>query len=257
MQLRLSSPSRPTARPTLGAALALLLAVLGGCGDDGEAVAATVASTTSAASATTSAPSREIPSPERLAASLVTVEDLGGLWSVASDLLSGGAVPGVVTDEVRGQLPSLSVCPEAGAEASVAAAAVEWHAFTILERPGGTPEQPIVLGEFLSAGDPADIEADFGLVRDGTLLCAGIERPAEGDATETAEVILLPGVGDDRFAVRAVTSDGEMGSYLWGAFVRTGGVFMFLDVWEVTSGEPATTTDEFIAILTAAVERLP
>lgn len=242
-------------------AVAVLAAlVVGGCGGGDEQPAATTATTaaspasttTTTVAASTGVPAG-MPSPEELAAGLVTADDLTGDWSVSSDLESLGVVPGVVTDETRAQLPSLEVCPEGGEEAAAAAASVTWHAFTVLETPGA--ENPITLGEFLSAGDPGDVGEMFGELLSGMVRCAGTE-PVDG-GTEAAEVISLPDLGDDRLGVRVVTTGSGPASYLWAAFVRDGGVFMFLDVWEVTNGEPRITEAGFLALVTAAAGKLP
>jgi hypothetical protein len=161
--------------------------------------------------------------------------------------------PGVVTDEMRAQLPTLDVCPEAGEEAANAAASVTWHAFTALETPG--EENTIMLGEFLYAADPTEVQVVFETLRDGTLLCAEVEFG--GDDSEAAEVIPLPELGDDRLGVRIVTTEGDVRFHLWGAFVRDGPVFMFVDLWEATSGVPVTTSAQFTAFVTAAVGQLP
>jgi hypothetical protein len=222
----------------------------------GDGVPATT--TAPAPAATTTLAPAGIPTPEELAVGLLTAEDLGDTWTVASELMPSRTPSGVVTEEIREQLPTLEMCPEAGAEAAAAAASVEWQAFSTLVRTSATAEWPIILGQFVFAGDPAEIEGIFLTLKEASVVCAGSEQTPEG-ATEVSEPMTVPAVGDDRFGIGVTISDAETDSHLSAAFVRDGAVFMFLDLWETTvpGAVPELTQDEVDAIISTAVAKLP
>ena len=240
--------------------LVLLLAAPGcaGAAEETTTVApstSTTAPTLTSSTTTSTAVPGGVPTPEELAAWLLTAEDLGGAWSAATELLPPGMSGGVVTDEAREQLPGLGVCPEAGPDAAAAAAAVAWLAFGYLQTPGA--ERPVFLGQGLFAGDPEQIEAVFNTLKEAMAVCAGVEQVPGDGPTQVTEPLPIPEVGDDRFGVKVTMTDGDFHDYLWYAFVRDGAVFMLLNLWEGTATDTVITGAQVDAIITTAAGRLP
>jgi hypothetical protein len=256
----MATPSTSGRSLLWAAGLVLAAVCMSSCGN-GDGVPATAtpsAQTTTTPAQTSTIAALVVPTPDELAAGRLTAEDLGGTWAVASELMPSRVPGGVVTEEIREQLPTLEMCPEAGAEAAAAAAAVEWQAVSTLTRPSATAEWPIILGQFLFAGEPAEIEDIFLTLKEASVVCAGSEQTLEG-ATEVSESMPVPPVGDDRFGIRVSISDAETDTYLSAAFVRDGAIFMFLDLWETTipGAAPDLTQDEADTIISTAVAKLP
>lgn len=101
---------------------------LSGCGGDGSESA-------SPASSSPATPSQEaVPTPEELAAALVTAHDYDGIRSVNVPPDAADAVDGVVPEKQRELLPRIDLCDEASDEARATAADLRWQAFRQLDQ---------------------------------------------------------------------------------------------------------------------------
>lgn len=237
---------------------------LAGCGGDGSESA----SPASSAPATTS--QAAVPTPEELAAALVTAHDYDGTWSVNVPPDAADAVDGVVSDKQRELLPRIDLCDKAGDEARAAAAALRWQAFRQLDQSekdpidmagGDRAGHLIFVQEFLMAGDPAEVETTFDALRAGLHACEGA-IPAGEEGPGTAEPMTIPDVGEDRYGVLTTVEEAGGGAYwlLHSSLVRQGPVLMELQVVDIVMGEqakPVFTTADIAAFLLTAVEKLP
>ncbi len=210
-----------------------------------------------------------IPTAEQLASSLVVVGDYPGEWTVNTppDASEAGA-SGVITDEERAMLPQLELCPAASAESQAVAGSVRWMAFRQLDLSVDDPIEPpddmtghmVFAQEFLSSADPAEIEATFGLLRDGLKACLG-DIPAEEEGPGQATEMPIPGVGDDRYGVLLTIEEAGGGAQwmLHNAVVRKGAVLALIQVIDIRAGdgvEPLFTVDDIGAIIQTAVDKL-
>lgn len=211
-----------------------------------------------------------IPTPEALAASLVTPQDFEGEWTINEGPSEGSEPPssGVITDEQRDMLPTFELCAQASAESRAAMEDLRWTAFRQLDLTVEDPIQPpndrtghlVFVQELLSAGEPDEIETTFGLLRDGMQACLG-DIPVGEEGPGTAEVMALPDVGDDRYGV-LVTIEEAGGGGQWrlhNALVRQDTVLMLVDVVDIRVGEgvePYFSLDEVGRLVQIAVERL-
>lgn len=228
--------------------VAALLVGAAGCGDDEDQAA--------------------VPTAEDLAASLVTPGDYEGEWTVNEG--SEGAeqaLSGVVPDELRELLPSIELCDQASSESREAAAALRWQAFRQLdlavEDPIDVPADRVghlvFLQEFLTSGEPGEIEATFDLVREGMQACLG-ELPAGEEGPGRAEEMSVPDVGDDRYGVfETVEEAGGWAEWLiYETMVREGPVLMLFTVVDIRAGEgvePYYSIDDVGEMVQTAVDR--
>lgn len=239
MNLRLAACS------TLVVSAALLA---GGCGDDSAAP--------------------PVPSAERLASALITVDDQEGEWSVNTPP-EGAGIPasGVVPADLQDALPAIELCDRASAASRAAVDGLRWKAFRQLDLTEADPIDPpgdrrgrmVFVQEFLTSGTPAETAATFGLIRDGMRACLGA-LPAGEEGPGTATSMALPEVGDERYGVLVTVR--EAGGWaewrLHNALVRRGGVLMLMDVVEIRAGvRPGYSVTDVGAFVTTAVDRLP
>lgn len=196
-----------------------------------------------------------VPTPELLAESLLTADDLGGEWQLAPD-----ANPGLLSEEAKATV-SLELCEEAGPEAVAAAAALDWQAGTQFTR-GASPARgfgPFVQ-EVLLAGEPDQLESTFETIRSGAARCIGVSYSSE-DGDMTIDDLPLPTVGDDRVGQWHRQAGESVSGYRWDVrtvLVRDGAVMMMLMEIEVTpSADPVVGQTELDGIVTAAVDNLP
>jgi hypothetical protein len=211
-----------------------------------------------------------VPTAEQLASVLVTAEDYAGTWTVSVPPDAQDANSGVMTEAQQEMLPRIALCDKASAESRAAADAVRWQAFRQLEQSEDDPidmaagdrvGHMIFVQEFLGSGDPAEIEATFTALRDGMQACQG-EIPAGDEGPGKSEPMVIPDVGDDRYADLTTLAEAGGGAYwmLHNSLVRQGPVLMDLLVTDIVMGDgvqPEYTTEEIGALLTAAVEKLP
>ena len=227
----------------VGAAL-----LTGGCGDDAAAPA--------------------VPTAERLASALVTVDDQPGEWTVNTPP-DGAGIPasGVVPADLQDALPGVELCDRASAASRAAADGLRWKAFRQLDLTEADPIDPpgdrtgrmVFVQEFLTSGTPDESATTFGLIRDGMRACLGT-LPAGEEGPGTARSMALPAVGDERYGV--LVTMREAGGWaewrLHNALVRRGGVLMLMDVVEIRAGvRPAYSVQDVGAFVTRAVDRLP
>lgn len=197
-----------------------------------------------------------IPTAERLAASLLSVEDLDGDWSVPPDIESP---TGVLTDDIF--VPEVELCPDAGDEAIEAAASLRWQAAMGFVFGGPTEGFAPNLIEFLLAGEPSEIEATFDLLSDGVAACLNVESFVEEVGTMVSLDLAVPVVGEDHFGAWTRQTDQPDGSLrvdLRQVFVRRGAVILWLQAFEVNpTSDTVVTQEELDAIVISAVEKLP
>jgi hypothetical protein len=219
-------------------------------------------------------PEGSIPTAEQLASALITAADLEGQWTVNVPPDAEAAFSGVVPEDKRQMLPQLGLCDEASAEAREAVESLQWQAFRQLDM---TPADPIDMAagddsghmifaqEFLLAGDPAEIEATFALVREGMQACMGDQPIDEGGEVMRGEPLDLPAVGEERFGELDTVTQGPPEDPDWStwnlnnAFVRDGPVLMWVDVTEIVAGEevePELSRAEIDAIITTAAAKV-
>lgn len=191
-----------------------------------------------------------IPTAEELEGALLGVDDYPGEWSVAGPAEGG-----------------LELCDKASSESLAAVADLQWKASRHLDLAVEDPIEPpddreghlVGVQEFLTSGEPAEIEATFGLLRDGMQACLG-EFPADEEGPATAEEMTIPDVGDDHYGVLFLME--EAGGWAeWrmpAALVRRGPVLMLLNVLDIRAGvDPYFTADDVGGMLETAVGRLP
>jgi hypothetical protein len=207
-------------------------------------------------------------SPERLASSLVTADDLEGDWTVTAPP-PGAGVPasGVVPPELRDAFPGIELCERASAASRAALDGLRWKAFREIKRteqdtidpPEDLTGRIVFVQEFLTSDTPGEVETTFGLLRDGMRACLG-DIPAGEEGPGTAVAMPVPEVGDGRYGV--LTTFEEAGGWAeWrvhNALVRRGGVLMLMGVVEIRAGvEPRYTVGDVGGFVTTAVDRLP
>jgi hypothetical protein len=249
-------------RSTWIAVGALVLALVGCAGDGAE-----TATTTSPAAW----PEGSMPTAEQLAGALFTDADLAGTWTVnVPQDAPEAAISGVVTEEQQEMLPRLGLCDKASPEAKAAVDGLRWQAFRQLDM---TPEDPldfaaedrsghmIFAQEFLLADDPAEVEALFEHLREGTTACLGEQPVTEDGETIVSEPLEVPAIGEDRFGELDTVGEPAGGAvwYLHNAFMRDGPVLMWTDVAEIIMGEGLTaelSREEIEAILTTAADKV-
>lgn len=209
-----------------------------------------------------------VPTAEQIAARLLAPGDLTGTWAVNPGP-DDGLLPasGLIPDEARDMLPRVELCDAATAEQRAAASNLEWQAYRQLDM---TPDDPIdppadrvghmvFVQEFLLAGEVADVEESFGLLRDGMRACLGeVDTGEEGPGTATE--MSTPEVGDDRYGVLTTVEEAG-GAGVWllhNTLVRKGNVLMSVDVVDIRLGDvpPLFTIDEVGAIVQTATDRL-
>jgi hypothetical protein len=201
--------------------------------------------------ASCSGPAAAVPTAEELTATLVAPVDYPGEWSVL--------------EYAEGDL---DLCDKASAESGTAAETLEWKASRQIELAVENPIDPpddreghmVWVTEFLTSGDPAEIEATFGLLREGMQACLG-DFPADEEGPSTAEQMMIPDVGDDRYGV--FVSMEEAGGWaewrLHYALVRQGPVLMLLNILDIRAGEgvePYYSLDDVGGMLHTAVSKL-
>jgi hypothetical protein len=210
-----------------------------------------------------------VPTAEELATALVTTDDFEGEWTVnAGPDDSPVALSGVIPDDQRELLPTIELCDTASPESQAAAEELRWMAFRQLDLAVDDPIEPpadrtghmVFVQEFLTSGDPAEIEATFDLLRDGMQACLG-DIPAGEEGPGTAEEMALPDVGDDRYGVlMTIEEAGGGGEWrLHNALVRQGAVLMYMDVVDIRVGEgvePYYSIDDVGRFVEIATDRL-
>lgn len=207
---------------------------------------------------------------EQLAAALVTPDDFDGTWTrhVAPD---EAAIDGVVSDAQQELLPRVDLCDQASQAARDTTNGIEWKAFRQLDLTVDNPLDPpdrsghiVFAQEFLTSGDLDTITATFDQFRVGMDACLG-DFPAGDEGPSTAATMLLPSLGDDRFAVLTVIQEsgmGEAGGWaewrLHQMVVRDGSTLLGLLVVEIRSNdvEPLFTADDVGAMARTALDHL-
>lgn len=206
-----------------------------------------------------------VPTAEELAADLIAADTYEGTWSVSlPDDAPSDAESGVVPDDLQDQLPRIELCDAASDEARAAVQELRWMAFRQLELDVDDPIRPpddraghmVFVQEFLTSGEPDDIEATFELLRDGMAACLG-EIPAGEEGPGLAEEMTLPDVGDDRYGVLATVE--EAGGWaewrLHSTLVRDGAILAEIVITDIRADdEPYYTIDQVGEMVETAVE---
>ncbi len=207
---------------------------------------------------------------EQLAASLLAPTDLTGTWTphqAPDQAPDEASIDGVVSDEQQDMLPRMDLCDKASDSAREAVSALQWKAFRQLDLTVDDPIDPpadrsghiVFAQEFLTSGDIDDITASFDQIRVGSDACLG-DFPAGEEGPSTAATMVMPSLGDDRFAV--LTTMGEAGGWavwrLHQMVVREGSTLMAFLVVEIhsTDTEPLYSNDDIAALVAAAVGQL-
>jgi hypothetical protein len=176
------------------------------------------------------------------------------------------AETGIVTDEKQEMLPSLDLCDEATDASRAAAESVEWMAFRQIDLQLDDPIEPpddlsgnmVSVQEFLTAGEPDEIESLFELLRDGTEACLG-EIPAGEEGPGVSEEIELPDIGDDRFgALNVFAEAGDWAEWrIHGGLIRDDTLLALITVIDIRAdAEPYYTADQVGDMMATAVELL-
>lgn len=224
--------------------------VLFACGDDDGGAASTTVSPTSTSAAATSMPTKPSPvptttrAPTPLEPMLLSVDDLGGLWTVGNPINDAD-----LQDSV--QVPC---------DAALDTAIVER-----LRADTGIQFDPVdgsskLLIEFLKQGEPDQLAADVQALMDAFAACPHATWPGEGGYS-SLEAVALPSLGDQQMAVRITGIDSpesEVVTRGYAAYVRVGSVLVNVGLIEMVpkDGGQATTDEQFVDIVTAAVDRV-
>jgi len=207
---------------------------------------------------------------QQLAGSLLAPADLTGTWTphqAPDQAPDEASIDGVVSDEQQDMLPRMDLCDKASDSAREAVSALQWKAFRQLDLTVDDPIDPpddrsghiVFAQEFLTSGDIDDITASFDQIRVGSDACLG-DFPAGEEGPSTAATMVMPSLGDDRFAV--LTTMGEAGGWaVWRMHqmvVRKGSTLMAFLVVEIhsTDTEPLYSNDDIAALVAAAVDQL-
>ena len=207
-----------------------------------------------------------VPTAEDLAEDLIDVNTFDGDWTVNVPPDVDDAESGIVTDEMREMLPSLDLCDEATDESRSAADSVEWMAFRQIDLQVDDPIEPpddrsgnmVFVQEFLTAGEPDEIEELFELLRDGTEACLG-EIPAGEEGPGVSEEIELPDIGDDRFGALSVFTEADDWAEwrIHGGLIRDDAVLAMITIIDIRAdAEPYYTVDQAGDMMATAVELL-
>lgn len=208
------------------------------------------------------------PTDDALAASLLTVDDIEGDWTInLPPDAPESAASGVVPEELRDQLNGLEMCEAASDTSRAAVEGLRWQAFRQLDLTVDDPIEPpdrsghmIFVQEYLTSADSDEIAATFTALRDGMQACLG-DLPAGEEGPGTAASMAVPEVGDDRYGVLMLVE--EAGGWaqwrLHNTLVRRGPVLMLMLVVEITAGEgtePDYSVDDVSQFITTAVDKL-
>lgn len=237
--------------------------MLGGCARDGSESASQPSSRPASSAAA-------VPTAEELASALVTADDYDGTWIVTVPPDAQEGASGVITEEQQEMMPRIVLCDQATAESRAAAEAVRWRAFRQLDQSEADPidmaagdrvGHMILVQEYLTSGDPAEIEATFTALRDGMQACQG-DIPAGDEGPGTTEPMAIPDVGEDRYGDLTTLEEAGGGAYwlLYNALVRQGPVLMDLQVVDIVMGDgvqPEYSSDDIATFLTIAADKLP
>jgi hypothetical protein len=248
--------------------LAGAVVLLAGCGGDGPGADPSPA--TGEPSSSSSSSQATVPTPEQLAAALVTTDDYDGTWTVNVPPDEEAATDGEVTEAQQKMLPRIGLCEKASGESQAAADALRWQAFRQLDQseedpidmPAGDRKGHMVfVQEFLMAGDPDEVATTFDALRDGMRACEG-DFAAGEEGPGTVEEITVAEVGDDRYAQLTTMEEAGGGAYwlVYGSLARQGPVLMAVQVGDIVVGDgvqPVVTTEDVDAFLTTAVAKLP
>lgn len=210
----------------------------------------------------------EVRTAEELAAALLGVDDLDGVWTVSTGPQDGAVLEnGVVTDKGRGLLPKGDLCDDANQKAKDAAAKLGWQAFRQMDKTVDDPVDPPTdreghvefVQQYLMSDDPDVLEPMFDDLATGVVDCLG-DIPAGEEGPGTAAEVDIEPEGDQSIAV--LTTMEEAGGagmwYVYSVLVRSGSVLMSTVIADVLLGdlEPELTIDDVNEILSTAVSRL-
>lgn len=206
-----------------------------------------------------------VPTAEELAARLLAPGDLAGAWTVNAGPAEFGGGSGVVTDEQQDQLPRFEFCDAAGEAAQQADAGLRWLAFRQLDLEADDPIDPpgdrtghmAFVQEYLTSGDPVELQATFELLRDGAAACYG-DIPAGEEGPGTAGPLTIPDLGDDRFGAQLTIEEagGWAEWHLSYAVVRDGPVLMSIVVTDITADtDPLWSIDDLATIFRTAAAK--
>ncbi len=201
-----------------------------------------------------------VPTADALVDLAVTADDLGADWASSPE-----SEPQVVSDDTRGDLATLDLCPEAPEDDQRRAAELEWQAASGAGWVGEAGSDVAsaftpALIEVLLADDPDAITDTFEMLQDGMTSCVPGEifLPDGGDFT--VDALDVSAVGDDRFGVRYRQTDQPDGTDRWDirhVIVRDGAVLMWLSEIEIDSTADTVVDDAaFDAAVVAAAARL-
>lgn len=200
-----------------------------------------------------------VPTPEELAAALMAVEDVGTEWGEFRLQEESG----VVTDDNRGYLPELELCPEAGEDA-VVAEDLDWQAVAAVFNVERSEAHPAVsFMELLLSGEPEEIEELYERLVVAMRACEGVawetDAGEEGVMPVTTDAMDAPDVGDESYGSRSMVVERD---YVWDArtvVARDGAVLVsltYLDVHDA-DGEALIGQADMDELFTTVIDRLP
>jgi hypothetical protein len=129
-----------------------------------------------------------------------------------------------------------------------------------IDPPNDRTGHMVFVQQFLTSGEPDELESTFELLRSGSEACFGpIAAGEEGPGQ--AEAMAMPDVGDARFGV--LTTIEEAGGWaewrLHNAFVLDDDVFMSFLVVDIRAGddvEPYYSTDDIDEMISIAADTM-
>lgn len=246
-------------RPLRLAIAALAVSTLVGCAGQGGGGAAP---TTSPSGTTAPSATAPVPSAAELAGFLVEPADLGPDWTPWEGFEAWpDGEPGVIPDDQRELVPTITLCPSAGEEAVALAEGLQWEAFTQLHQETSTPFDTMVVAQQLLLADEPDRTAEtFATLRDGLTSCLTENLPAGDWEIGRGERLEVPAVGEDRYAERTSGFDAEARRDTRLMLVKDGPVLMAIRIDEVLispDAEAALPAETVNALVTTMADKLP
>ena len=200
------------------------------------------------------------PTAEQLAERLITVDTFDGDWT---DNAPPEAADGLVPEEFQEMLPRMDLCDAASDASRAAVLDQRWAAFRQLDLDVEDPIRPpddrtghlVFVQEFLTSGPASDLEATFGLLRDGMVACLG-DIPAGEEGPGFAVEMIVPDIGDERYGV--LTTIEEAGGWaewrLHSVMVRDGDVLAVIVITDIRAdSEPYYSIDDVGEMVTTAL----
>ena len=226
------------------AALVVLAAFVGACGDDGTSSTTVPPTTSSPTTAGSSTVPTSLPD-DALDALLLDAGEAGPGWEFGEPI------------NLMDLAMSAELCPDVVLDAELARR---------LDGDTGIQFQPVDdsyrhLMEQLNVGDSAQLALDLQAFFDAAATCADAAPTTPGTSVPTMDELALPALGDQRQAFTYFgleSTDGPVW-FVRTAFVRVGQIVVSVALTEILDTPeqvPTTSDDEFVALVERAVDKV-